>query len=174
MLFRPLALLPICLLVGCSSTRPEAPPTGPFHLRYDGDQESAQAALLEALDAHRFVVAHAESDLGVLRTAPQPLRLVDAPPTGAPDTVQVWFRLAEGQDGRTVVAARPLLSTSVPRDFQDSTSAAVPLLADLPATHPLARTVVGQLAEAGFTLLPRRAGGYAGVFLGHEVYDAQP
>ena len=167
--------LAACVLVGCASTRPEAP-RGPFHLRYDGDREAAYTALLETLDAHAFVVARQDADLGLVRTAPQPLRLLGAPPADglAPDTAQVWFRLSEGLDGHIALAARPLLNTSAPRDLQDPASARVPLLADVPATHPLARAVAGQLAAAGFAVVPQRTGGSPGLFLGHEVYDAQP
>ena len=164
------------VLSGCVGVREPAPPTGPFRLVYDGPRPAAHAALLGALDAASFAVVHVDADLGLVRTAPRPLLPAEqapgAPGAVAPDTAQVWLRLARHPDGRTVLAARPLLRLFVLCDPQDSTSARVPLLADLPADHLLARHILGQLLGAGFTFVPSSTTG-DGLDLSTEVYDDQ-
>ena len=98
----------------------------------------------------------------------------DAFATTDPNTARIWFRLAERRDGRTVLAARPLIDVAVHRDLDDSTSAIVPLFADVPATHPLARRLMGQLAAAGFDVVPAESEAFADLGLDTEVYDDQP
>ena len=177
------------LLAGCAATAPPAVPTGPFHLRYDGPRADARLALSEAMNAARFTVAHEDADLGLVQTDSRALlpteaaaqsrdaaspESADAFATTDPNTARIWFRLAERRDGRTVLAARPLIDVAVHRDLDDSTSALVPLFADVPATHPLARRLMGQLAAAGFDVVPADSEAFASLGLDTEVYDDQP
>ena len=163
-------------LAACSGPRASAPATGPFRLSYDGPQHDAHEELVGALAAARFAVSMDDADRGLVRTAPRPLH-PDERPAGAsagPDTAEVWFRLAQHPSGRTVLAARPLLAITVPRDPEDPGSAPVPLLAEVAPDHPLARHVLGRLTEAGFSLLPPNAAWAGRLDLSTEVYDGQP